>query len=157
MVGRKEIMPITIKSNQEAEKLIKNGILAINDDLEIAFDGFSIEADIKCHNIYSKDGRRGIDARNISAGDITAWDINARDIDAGDITAGNINARNISYFAVCFAYENIVCKSIEGGRENAKHFCLDGKITYKEEEPQTGKKVRIKINSGQEIEGILIE
>ena len=66
---------------------------------------------------------------------IIAWDINARDIKAGninaqDIKALDIKAENILYYAVCFAYNSISCKSIKGKRfENSKHFALDGTIT----------------------------
>jgi hypothetical protein len=58
---------------------------------------------------------------NINAWDITAW----------DITAEDINARDILYYAVCFAYQNIKCLSIKSKREVSKHFCLDGEITFK--------------------------
>lgn len=80
-----------------------------------------------------------IDAVNINAYDIVAFDINANninayDIKAFDIKACNIDARDISYNAVCFAYNNIKCKSIKGRRENAKHFVLDGKIEVEEDE-----------------------
>lgn len=90
---------------------------------------------------------RCIDAMNINAVNIKAWDIDARDIDAMNIyacdiyawdiyayniEAENIKARNISYFAVCFAYDNIKCKSIIGRRDNAKHFVLDGKLEIEE-------------------------
>ena len=139
----------TIKSNREAEKLIKNGVLAIEDDLEIAFDGFCIEADINCHNIYSKDYRRDINAWDIDAGDINARDINARDINAWDIT----------YYAVCFAYNSFKCVSVSGTRENARHFCLDSEIEFKnpDERLTIGKKVKIRLNDGQEVTGTIIE
>ena len=149
----------TYYSNEQVEEDIVNGVLAIEDDIEIAFDGFSIDAGIVCHNIYSKDYARDINARdinawNINAGNINAWNINARDINARDIKARNINALNInardinarnidarnikagdiSYYAVCFAYENIKCASIAGRRAGHKHFSLDGKITFKDKE-----------------------
>ena len=69
-----------------------------------------------------------IDALNINAINIKAWDVYTRNLDAYNIVAWNIYAWNISYFAVCFAYDNIKCKSIKGRRENAKHFVLDGKL-----------------------------
>jgi len=149
---------ITINSNEEANALIKNGVLAIDDDLEIAFDGFSIEADIECNNIYSKGHSRDIDACDINANIINAGDINAGDINAYDIKARNIKARNIdaleikatniksnnikaaninaynidayniNYYAVCFAHRNIICNSIFGRKENPRHFCIDGEI-----------------------------
>jgi hypothetical protein len=75
-----------------------------------------------------------INARDINVGDINAWDINARDINVGDIRADDIRARNISYYAVCFAYKNIKCKSIKGRKDNAKHFVFDGTIEVEENE-----------------------
>jgi len=75
-------------------------------------------------NIIGKNGLRW----NISAGDISAWYISAGNISARDISAGDISAGDISYYAVCFAHQNIKCKSIEGRRENSRHFCLDGKV-----------------------------
>ena len=69
-----------------------------------------------------------IEARDIKAWDISASEIYARNINAQDIIAYNIYAQNIIYWAVCFAYNNIKCKSIKGTRENHKHFVLDGKI-----------------------------
>lgn len=133
---------ITLTSNEQAKELIKNGVLAVDDDIEIAFDGFSIEADIKCHNIYSKEHPRNITCRNINCrnitcgdincGDITCWDITCGDITCWDINCLNITCGDINYYAVCFAYNNIKCKSIKGRRENCKHFCLDGEITFKD-------------------------
>ena len=88
-----------------------------------------------------------IDGLNICASNIKAWDIDTRylnsfNIDAWDIYAlviyacnfavENIKARNISYFAVCFASDNIKCNSIIGRRNNAKHFVLDGKLEIEE-------------------------
>ena len=69
---------------------------------------------------------------DIEAGDIIAWNINALDINADNINAININANDISYYAVCFAYNDIKCKSIKGRRKNAKHFVLDGKLEVEE-------------------------
>ena len=54
------------------------------------------------------------------------------------IVKGNITAEDISYNAVCFAYNDIECKSITGRRENHKHFVLDGKIIFKEKEVVKG-------------------
>jgi len=56
------------------------------------------------------------------------------DIDAGNIDAGNIHAGDIAYYAVCFAYESIKCKSISGRRKNSRHFALDDEIKIKEVE-----------------------
>lgn len=88
-------------------------------------------SDIKANNIDAYDIRaNNIDAYDIKAFDIrAAANINAHDIKAFDIRAHkNINANKISYYAVCFAYDNITCRSIKGRRKNAKHFVLDGKL-----------------------------
>ena len=83
--------------------------------------------------------RANIDASVIDAFNIIAWNINASNIKAhniyaDDIFAFNIIANDISYYGVCVAYENIICKSIEGRRENHKHFVLDGKLEVEEDE-----------------------
>ena len=71
---------------------------------------------------------------NIEVYNINACDIIANDIAAGDINAWNIDACNISYWAVCFAYNSIKCKSMTSKRENHKHFVLDGKLEVEEDE-----------------------
>lgn len=78
--------------------------------------------------------KANIVADDIKARDIKARNINARVINARDIIANDIDAVNIDYYAVCFAYKNIKCKSIKGIRSNAKHFALDGKIEVREDE-----------------------
>lgn len=67
-----------------------------------------------------------------TCGDIRAENIDVLDIKASNIEAENINAENIDYYAVCFAYGNIKCKSIQGRVENAKHFVLDGTLEVQE-------------------------
>ena len=104
--------------------------MIVNSDLILKEDLILDEDLIVDGNIYGIDGRRfNIDAWDINAGNIKAGDINAWDIKAWDI-----KARDIRYFAVCFAYYNIKCKSIKGIRENCKHFVLDGEIKTKVEE-----------------------
>lgn len=108
-----------------AANIIAKDIKALN------VNAWNIDArHIEANNI---DSVGNIDALNINVNDIKANDIKANDINANDITARdinswNINARNIDYHAVCFAYNNIRCKSIEGRKENAKHFVLDGTL-----------------------------
>ena len=110
------------KENDEMIDLVK---FKFDLDVEANIDAGCIEAlninaiNIKAWNVYTRD---------LDAYDIVAWDVYSLDIYACNIEAYNIKARNISYFAVCFAYENIKCKSIKGRRENAKHFVLDGKL-----------------------------
>ena len=95
---------------EELQKDVVYNLLNVDDDITINFNLNFPGLDIK--------------AWNINAVDINVVDINAVDIIAGDIIAGDIN-----YYAVCCAYNNITCKSITGDRNNARHFCLDGKIT----------------------------
>ena len=125
-----------ITSQREFDNHIKNGVFICTD----------LMLEITCDIVTTADIKAGdINACNIKAHNINAYDINADDIKAYDINACNINAHDIEYYAVCFAYFNITCASIVGGRENAKHFCLDGEITIK------SKTHTIKID-GKEIE-----
>lgn len=93
------------------------------DDRYINLVIFNFDLDVSS-NIEAYD----INANNIDAYDIKAGNINALNVNSDNISAININANNISYYAVCFAYENIKCKSIKGRRKNHKHFVLDGKL-----------------------------
>lgn len=88
---------------------------------------------IHANNIYANNiNANHIKAHNIYALDIKVNNIIANDIAAGDIIAWNIDACDISYWAVCFAYNSIKCKSITSKRENHKHFVLDGKLEVEE-------------------------
>ena len=90
---------------------------------------------IHANNIYANNiNANHIKAHNIYALDIKVKNIIANDIAAGDINAWNIDACDISYWAVCFAYNSIKCKSITSKRENHKHFVLDGKLEVEENE-----------------------
>jgi hypothetical protein len=134
---------ITINSQKEMEKYYvkESNTYVFNDNVKFKCNIYvsgNIDADninarnINAGNIYAGDINAGnIIANNINAGDIIACNINACDIIADDIYAGDINAGDIRYYAVCCSYNNIKCKSIQGTRNNCKHFCLDGKITYK--------------------------
>ena len=108
------------------------GLVVFNFDLDVKanIDALDINAtDIDANNIDARDiNALNIETMDINAWDIKAWNINASNINASNIDATDIKANNISYFAVCFAYNNIKCKSIKGRRSNAKHFVLDGKL-----------------------------
>ena len=109
----------------EGDLIVEGNILGKNGK---RYD-LKVNGNITAGNIIARD----IDAWNITASNITANDITAGDIHAGNITAVDINAldisaRDITYYAVCFAYYDIKCKSIIGTRNNARHFVLDGKI-----------------------------
>ena len=122
-----------VKSNtyifKEDGKYIDLVVFKFDLDTSANIDAGSIDG----LNIWAKNIRAcDIDTKDLNTINIEAWDIYARDIYACNIEADNIKARNISYFAVCFAYDNIKCKSIQGERENAKHFVLDGKLEIEE-------------------------
>lgn len=121
---------LNIKANIVADDIKARDITAYN---IIAWNivAYDINAsDIKANNIDSF----AINASDIDARDIKARNINARVINARDIIANDIDAGNINYYAVCFSYKNIKCKSIKGIRANAKHFALDGKIEVIEDD-----------------------
>ena len=99
-------------------------------DLIIFNFNLKIDANIDACGIIAKN----ISAYNISASDIKADNINAYDIHADNIEAYNIKARNISYYAVCFTYYNLKCKSIEGRRGTTEHFSLEGELEVEEDE-----------------------
>jgi len=133
---------ITIKTMKDAEKLIKDGVLKVDDNLKIEILNFKIDANINARNIDAVNINAGdIDAVDINAGDINAGDINAEDIHAGNIDAVDIDARNIdavninasgniSYWAFCISKESLKCVSIDGRRDNSIHKCLDKEIEY---------------------------
>lgn len=96
---------------------IKDSVLRINEDVTFQVS-FKINADIKVNG-------------NITASNIDAGNIDANDIIAGNIDAYSITAGDIIFFAVCYAYEKLICKSIKGERENSKYFCLDSEVEIK--------------------------
>ena len=89
----------------------------------------NVKSNINAWNIYGKN----INALNINAKDIYACRLDVNDIKVHDISALSINANNISYYAVCYAYNDIKCKSIKGRKYNSKHFVLDGKLEVLEQ------------------------
>ena len=135
-------------TQQEVEKDINDGVLAINGDVKFECS-ISISASINAWDINARNiNARNINAGNINAWDINAWDINARDINAWDINAWDINAGNISYSAFCCVYQSIKCLSIKARREKYQPpICLDGKLEYKiQESSLVGKIVEVKID-----------
>ena len=101
------------------------------DLVKFNFD-LDVNANIDARDIIAYD----INCYKIDAGDIKVDDIIANDIYANNINAIVIKADDISYYALCFAYNNIKCKSIEGRRKNAKHFVLDGELEIEEDEKE---------------------
>ena len=151
---------IVINNLEEMQKhyVGKLNTYVFSEDVEFTFnvevDANINACDIKARNINARDiNARDINAWNIKAWSINAWnikafdinawsikacDINASDINAGnikvcDIKAININACDINYYALCVAYRTFKCVTVEGRRENSKHFCLDSEIEYVQE------------------------
>ena len=142
------------KSQNEVIADIKDGVLAVNEDVKFECS-IAIEAKIIVQG--------NINAGDINAGDINAWNINAGDINAGDINAWNINARdidagNIKYYAACLSYKNITCTSITAKRE--KHcdpVCLDGKLTIKpKEDDEVNAAIKLLTEKGKLVDGKIL-
>lgn len=143
------LLDVEFAFDLETDENIKARCINAYDIKALDINAYDIKAeDIKAWDINAYDinvldinalkiNALGINARDINAGDINALDINARDISALDIKALDINALDITYYAVCFAYQNIECSSIKGRRVNAKHFVLDGEIKIVEEIAKT--------------------
>ena len=89
------------------------------EDIWLHFSFRWITADIVCGNLIGRD----ICCRNLVADNVRCYNLTAEKIDAGAI----------EYYAVCAAYKEFSCRSAKGTRRNARHFCLDKEITYKEE------------------------
>ena len=145
-----EMAPFFNKTTNSYE-FVEDGRLL---DIEITFDYFNVEVDIKAEDIICFD----IKVKNITAGNISAWriianhikcgnigaeditadeincvyvlsrDITARYINAQDINAFNITVDKIDFYAVCYARGSISCKSITGSHEKARYFSLDGEV-----------------------------
>ena len=99
-------------------------------DLVVFNFDLDINANIDAMDIKAKN----INVLDIDSTDINALDINALDIKANDINAWDIIANDITYFAVCFAYNNIKCKSIKGRAPTTNHFVLNGKLEVENNE-----------------------
>ena len=126
---------LDVRANIEAKDIKGQDIMVqdvcVRDITAEDIESWNIMArDIKAEDVVASDMNiSNIKAMDIDACDINANDIEARDIDAKDIKAANIKARDITYYALCFAYENITCRTIIGERDNHKHFVLDGSIS----------------------------
>ena len=115
-------------------KIIKGDLILTKDT--VFEESIEVQSNIICKSErFSLKVRGDINARNINARNIKAEGINAGNINAGDINAWNINAEDINFYAVCFAYEKFICKSIKGRQENSKYFSLDGEVIIKSPQP----------------------
>ena len=126
---------ITIKNEKQMKKYYvkKVNTYMFEDDVEFLCN-INVEANIIAWDINAKDilawnvFADDITAKEICVRNINAWCINADNITADNIKAEEIIAHNIIYYAICVAYNNIECNSINGRRANAKHFVLDGEL-----------------------------
>ena len=124
----------TIKGN-----LILKENTTFNEDLKVEGSiigdyNLTVLGDINCLNIHCNNiDCNNIDCLDIDCFNIDCFNIDCLDIHCNDINCLDINCNDINYYAVCFAYNNIKCKSIKGRRKNSKHFVLDGEIIIKEE------------------------
>ena len=110
-------------------KIIKGDLILTKDT--VFEESIEVQSNIICKSErFSLKVRGDINARNINARNIKAEDINAL-----NINAWNINAEDINFYAVCFAYEKFICKSIKGRQENSKYFSLDGEVIIKSPQP----------------------
>ena len=103
---------------------VKEGIIARNIE---ALDITASFIKARCIDAWNINTRKNITSSNINAMRITT-----RDINAWNIEAINIEACHIKFYAVCFTYENIECKSIISFRRNSRYFSLDGEVIIKE-------------------------
>ena len=126
---------ISIYKQEDLISLSKNDNIVTNKDLYLHCK-INIDLNIKCKNIVSEYDlvlgnleANSLTVKNITANNIKATTIQAENINARSIEVlNNIKANNIKYYAICFAYNDINCKSIQGTRNNSKHFSLDGGI-----------------------------
>ena len=126
---------IDINKKEDLISLVKEDNISINKDIYINCD-IELDANIKCKNIYSEYSLTigDLDALNVEVNNLTVNKIRATNLKVVSISARNIEilneikANRISYYAVCFACNNIECNTIKGERINSKHFSLDGKV-----------------------------
>ena len=115
---------------------VQSNIICKSERFSLKVRGDINARNINALNIKAEDiNALNINAWNINAEGIKAEGINAGNINAGDINAWNINAEDINFYAVCFAYEKFICKSIKGRQENSKYFSLDGEVIIKSPQP----------------------
>ena len=122
------------------EDIIANKIIArqiqVNDiyanDVRVLY----IDAcDIHANNIYaSKINANDIYANDIDANDIITQNIDAKNLRAFNIYAQNIKSYMIDFSIVCLAHKKIICKTINGKRENSRYFCLDSDVVINKKE-----------------------
>ena len=120
----KKLQPYLNEKTKTYEFIEEGKLINIEITFDLTIDENILARDINAEDINAED----INAGNINAGNINAGNITAGDIDAWNIAAWSMDASVISFHAVCFAYKNIVCKSIKSRRNNTRYFSLDGEV-----------------------------
>ena len=173
---------IAIKNAKELKKhLDKNKDLILKDeDIRIEYQVAEGELrDVYCRDLFLMDDNQTFDfnGRDFNGGDFNGWDFNGgdfngRDFKGWDFKGWGFNGRDfngrdfkgkkVSYYAFFNCYGEIHCNGKpEGRREpHAEPVSLAGvyDYDYKKDEPKpAGKKVKIKVASGQILEGEIVE
>jgi hypothetical protein len=141
-----------IKNSKELSKLVdKNKDLHLEgEDVRIEFEPAKDEIrDVFCNDLFLMN--------DTEIFDFNGGDFNGGDFIGGDFNGRNFNGKKVSYYAFFNCYGSIKCESIEGKRTlHSEPVCLSGKLEIISE-PKVGKIVKIKIGSGQIIEGEIVE
>ena len=107
---------------------------------EIINEDLKVEGNILGKNgeIFNLQVKGNLDCWNLNCCNLNCWDLkcynldcrnlNCCNLDCCDLDCYDLDCWDLNFFAVCFAYDNIKCKSIKGRRENSRYFVLDGKI-----------------------------
>ena len=143
---------IAIKNAEELKKYLnKNKDLIFEDeDIRIEYQVAEGELrDVYCRDLFLMD-------------DNQTFDFNGRDFNSGDFNGRDFKGKKVSYYAFFNCYGEIHCNGKpEGRREpHAEPVSLAGvyDYDYKKDEPKpAGKKVKIKVASGQILEGEIVE
>ena len=116
---------LTVEANIDARDIKAHNINAFD------IDAFEIKAqNIRAYNIHAFI----VEAEYVSSSDISSHYIFVKQIDASDISAFDIIADYINYHAVCYAYNHIQCKHIEGAYKFSQHFVLFGALEVIDDE-----------------------
>jgi hypothetical protein len=153
-------------TGEEINNIYCRDLFLMNDSQRFNFNGW----DFNGGNFNGRD----FNGRNFNGWDFNGWDFNGGNFNGRNFNGRNFNGRNfngwdfngwdfngkkVSYYAFFNSYGNIKCENIEGRRDpHQEPVCLDGKLEIiKPDEKPAGKKVKIRIDGGQIIEGEIVE
>ena len=160
-------MAIAIKNAEELKKhLDKNKDLIFEDeDIRIEYQVAEGELrDVYCRDLFLMDDNQTFDFNggDFKGRDFKGWNFKGRDFKGRDFKGWDFRGKKVSYYAFFNCYGEIHCNGKpEGRREpHAEPVSLAGvyDYNYKKDEPKlAGKKVKIKVASGQILEGEIVE